>query len=195
MTEQVIQIENKSSEMLNAIPKLRRNNSKLGNEDGIILIIVLITLLLLSILGTSLLDSTTSELKITGNSRNNQVAFYAADAALQFAQTYSPIYLSLNGSTTTWPATGGHSLNSSFVNGIDTGTSFNLITLPNNATAQVKVEFVGSGNLPSGYGTQEDSSMSGSSFKANYFVTTAIATEPNNSSATIEAQIAKVVPQ
>ncbi|MBW4054433.1 MAG: hypothetical protein HIU83_03325 [Proteobacteria bacterium] len=196
MTEQVMQSESKSKEVLKPVLRLRRNGSSLDNEDGIVLIIVLITLLLLSILGTTLLDSTTSELKITGNSHNNQVAFYSADAALQFAETYSQIYLSLNGNTTTWPAAGGHSLNSNFAEGVATGTSYNVITLPNNSTVQVKVEFVGSGNLPPGYGTQEDSSLGGStSFKANYFVSTAIATEPNNSSATIEAQIAKVVPQ
>lgn len=196
MTEQVMQTESESADALNQVPIHCRNSSVLGNEDGIVLIIVLITLVLLSLLGTSLLDSTTTELKITGNRRNNQVAFYAADAALQFAQSYGPIYLLLNGTTTVWPAPGeGHSLDSSFTDGAATLTDYNTITLPNNATAQVKVEYIGSGNIPPGYGTQEDSSMSGSSFKANYFVTTAIATEANNSSATIEAQVAKVVPQ
>lgn len=172
--------------------------SRLGNQDGVVLIIVLITMMLLSILGVTLLDSTTSELKINGNSRNNQVSFYAADAALQFAQSYSNIYLTLYGTTTTWPAAGaGHELTSSFT---DTSTStgdYNRIILPGTTTTvQVKVELTGTGNLPAGFGIQEDSSLGGgTSFKANYFVVTAIANGPNNSSATVESQIAKVIPQ
>ena len=179
----------------NSVPQ--GTGGHLGNEQGVVLIIVLVTILLLSLLGITLLDSTTSELKIVGNGKNNQAAFYDADAALTFAQTYSGIYTQLNSTNTVWPAPGaGHQLQADFSDGQATQSDYNQITLPSGDTALVKVELSSSGTLPAGFGTQEDSSISGgTSFKANYFVITAISSGPNNSSVVLESQIAKIVPQ
>lgn len=55
----------------------------LCNEEGAALIIVLAMLLLLMILGATLLSSSTTELRIAGNYRNTQEAFYSADAVLE----------------------------------------------------------------------------------------------------------------
>jgi Tfp pilus assembly protein PilX len=180
--------------------------SKLDNQDGIVLIIVLITMLLLTLLGASLMDGTTSELKIAGNASSNQIAFYSADAALNFAESFDQIYTSLSNSSPVWPAAGqGVYYNSASSPALAKTTTpntsnlnFNAIVLPNGVTALVKVQKLSTGNLPPGYGTQESSSLSGtSSFVANYFVVTATAAPNPNSGAsvTVESQIAKVVPQ
>lgn len=189
------------------------SGSKLDNQDGMVLIIVLITLVLLTFLGATLIDSTTSELKIAGNARNTQDAFYSADAALNFVETYDQIYTALSSSSPSWPSNStGTYLNSaanptlgsngaatsSTTLGAKFGNSYNAIVLPNGDTAFVQVKFVGTGNVPPGYGTQESSSLSGTtSFIANYVVATATASPNNNSGAsvTVEAQFAKIVPQ
>lgn len=56
------------------------------NERGAALIIVLVMLVLLSILGATVLTSSTSELSIAGNFKVAQETFFSADAALEFAQ-------------------------------------------------------------------------------------------------------------
>lgn len=168
------------------------------NERGAALIIVLIMLLLLIILGTSLFTSSVTEIKVAGNYRNNLEAFFSADAAVEFATTYSAIYTSLNGTTASWPAPGqGKILNGSFaVTGVnaDPFKDYNRITIPGtNDTAQVKVELVKSrGNPPPGYGFQEDA---GAGPKFNQFVVTVVANGPNNARSDIESGVMRIVPE
>ncbi len=64
--------------------KENRKTIAMSNEKGIILIIVLVMLLLLSILGSFVLTSTTSELRISGNYRNTQEAFYNTDGSIEY---------------------------------------------------------------------------------------------------------------
>ena len=60
----------------------------------------------------------------------------------------------------------------------------------------MQVTLQGSGKLPAGTGTQEDAGLSpGTSFKANNFVMNIIAYGPNNSTAQIESQLARIVQQ
>ena len=180
------------------------------NERGAALIIVLIMLLLLSILGATMLASSTTELKITGNYRNGEEAYYTAESAVSFALTYAPIYTTLIGNTNVWPAPGAGAVldANNFTAGVaNNGTdnltgqqhdpNYNQITIPGaNTTADVKVEFLSTGKLPAGTGTQEDSGLSpGTGFKANNFAVNVIAYGPNNSQARVEVQVAKVVQQ
>jgi Tfp pilus assembly protein PilX len=174
----------------------------LGNENGVALVLVLIMLLLLSILGATMLASSTSELKITGNYRNGEVSFYTAEAAVSFALTYSQIYTTLFGATTVWPAANGGVVldpNTFAATGPPNtnNPNYNNITIPGTTnTADVKVEFLSSGKLPPGTGSQEDSGLSpGSGFKANNFAVSVIAYGPNNSQAQVESQVAKIVQQ
>jgi hypothetical protein len=159
-------------------------------------------LLLLIILGTSLMTSSVTELKVAGNYRNNLETFFAADAAVEFAVTHGAIYTSLYGTATTWPAPGqGKVLDGSFaVTGAnaDPYKDFNQIAIPGTRDkAQVKVEMVKSrGNPPPGYGFQEDAGIGGGGgFKANQFAVTVIANGPNNARADIESGAARIVPQ
>lgn len=179
--------------------------SEFGKERGAALIVVLVILLLLSILGATMLDSTTSELKIAGNYRNSEEAFYAAEAALTFGMTHESIYTNLYGTTTTWPAPGAgrvldendFSVTADANDEEGHSNDYNQIKIPGtNNTADVKVEFVGTGNLPAGTGSQEDSGLSaGSGFKANNFTVSVIAFGPNNARVNIEYMAAKAIPQ
>jgi len=184
--------------------------SAAGNERGAALIIVLVMLLLLSILGASMLATSTTELKIAGNYRNSEESFYTADAAMEIARTFSGIYTNDFTSNPVWPASGsGKILSASFALGAANVTNnmnpdfddYNRMTFTgangNQNTADIKVELVGSGNPPPGTGVQEDSEVgSGStSFKANYFAISVIAYGPNKNIVKLESQTARIVPK
>jgi hypothetical protein len=89
--------------------------ASIGNERGMALVLALVMLALLGILGVWALDTATTDLKISGNFRTTQNAFYAADgglgyttnrATLQAVQNYGPgwsspiININSSGSTT-----------------------------------------------------------------------------------------------
>jgi hypothetical protein len=183
----------------------------IGNERGVAIIIVLMMLLLLSIIGASMLATSTSELKIAGNYRNNEEAFYTADAAMEFAHVFSDIYTNDFGTNPIWPIPGlGKNLGSDFAETHGANTTnymnpdfanYNRITFTgangNVNKADVKVELTGSGNPPAGSGIQEDSGISpgSTSYKANYFAVSVIAYGPNNTTAKLESQVAKIVQQ
>jgi Tfp pilus assembly protein PilX len=182
-----------------------RASAGIDNERGMALIIVMVMLVLLSILGATMLASSTSDLKIAGNYRNSEESFYTAEAALEFGQTFDTIYTTcFPGGASSWPTSGnGTVLNTNnFSSGATNNTSphnadYNQIAIPGtNVTADVKVDFVGTGALPKGIGTQEDAGLGpGTSFKANNFVVNAIAYGQNNSQAKLESELARIVPQ
>jgi len=53
----------------------------LKNEDGFVLVIALIMMVLLTLLGVSASTTTEIEIQIAGNERSHGIAFYAAEAA------------------------------------------------------------------------------------------------------------------
>ena len=179
------------------------------NEDGMALILVLVVVLLLSLLGTTMLGNSNSELSIAGNYRNSAAAFYAAEAGMAFGTTYDAIYSALyvgGAGVTQWPAPGTGAIldPNNFSSGANSpDRNYNRITIPGTGSgnipvqsADVKVELLGSGKLPTGTGTQEDSGLSpGTGFKANNFVVTVIGNGPNNSKAMVETQVARIVQQ
>jgi hypothetical protein len=178
---------------------IKRNNIsgplfRVDNEQGAALLIVLVMLMLLTILSATLFTASTSEVRIAGNYRNSLETFSAADAAVEFALTYSRIYTLLDPVTTSWPAAGsGKVLDDSFqpTAKASLDTNYNQITIPGtNNTAQVKVELVKyKGPLPPGIGTEEET------FKANVFAVSVIANGPNNARTDIEAEAARIVLQ
>ncbi|CAG0941388.1 hypothetical protein ANRL1_00528 [Anaerolineae bacterium] len=174
--------------------------SRLADERGAALLIVLVMLLLLTILGATLFTSTTTEIKIAGNFRNTLETFQAADAAAEFAMLYGTIYSSIiPGNTTSWPKAGeGIILKDDLINsdGPNTKSDFNRITIPGtNVQADIKVDLVAAGkNPPPGY--QEDAGVGAGvepSFKSNVFAITVEAEGPNEAKAEIEAGMARVV--
>lgn len=170
------------------------------NEDGVALITVLIVLLLLAILGATVLTSSTSELKIVGNYRNMQNAFFTTDAAVEFAVTNGSIYTALiPGTMESWPKAGeGVVLDA---NGNPTATessdpNYNEIAI-GGGTAKIKVDYIESGAVPPGSGSEVDVGLgSGTGFKANYFTVDVIgSTQANNAQVEIESHIARIIPK
>ncbi len=176
--------------------------SGLNNENGIALITVLVVLMLLCILGATVLTTSTSELRIVGNYRNLQEAFFSADAAVEFAITSGTIYTNIiPGGTESWPVAGqGKVLDA---NGEPTSTAssdashnYNELTISGNNKALVKVDYIETGAVPAGTGSEVDAGMgSGGGFKANYFNVSVIGKGPNNSQTEIESYVARIVPK
>lgn len=170
-----------------------------GNERGMALIIVLIMLLLLSILGATILTSTTSDLRITGTTRNVENTFFTADAAMEYAESSDLIYSALIPDTTQanhiWPPAGG----GDWPLGNSTDPSFKTYKTVQvgNQTAEVKVEYLNTGPVPAGMGSQTDSGLgSGTGFQANYYVVSVVAMGTNNDSRMeLESQVIKIVPK
>lgn len=67
--------------------KVLRNNPQ--HQTGTVLAASLIILLVLTIIGVSSLSTSTLQEKITGNFRDREIAFQAAEAALAYAESYA----------------------------------------------------------------------------------------------------------
>lgn len=142
---------------------------RISDERGAALILVLIMMLLLTIIGATLLTSSITDLQIAGNYRNNEEAFYQADAAIEFAQTSGTIY------TTIIPG----------VVDVYTGS----LDLKNGKPpVEYKVQYIGSGAPPAGSGNDD-------TFQANFYVVEATGTSANNSKVETESEIARLVPK
>ncbi len=169
----------------------------LDNENGVALILVLVVLVLLSILGFTVLTTSTSELRIVGNNRNMQTAFFAADSAVDFAYTNSAIYSSLVPGTDSWPAPNSGKILDQYGNptGDSPDKNYNQVTV-GGQKALVKVSYVETGALPPGTGSEVDAGIgSGGGFKANYYSVSVKGSGPNNSQVEIDSYVARVVPK
>jgi hypothetical protein len=62
-----------------------KNTIPLSNEQGSILLIALVLLVVMGIFGSILTATSTTEQKISGNYRSHQESFYAADRAVEYA--------------------------------------------------------------------------------------------------------------
>jgi hypothetical protein len=56
-----------------------------GNERGMALVIALVMLVLLTMLGAWALDTSSTDLRISGNYKTTQIAYYAAEAGVGYA--------------------------------------------------------------------------------------------------------------
>ncbi len=151
----------------------------LGNERGMVLILAIVMLMLLTILGILSISTSTSELHIAGNDRNNNTAFYTADAANDYGQINDSIYTALTGTATSWPQTG---------TGNGTNQDYNSVTV-GYQKADVKVQFISRGQLPPGSG--DDPEL----FQAFYYVVSVSGAGPNNTKVQLESQVARIAPK
>ena len=148
------------------------------SERGVALIIALVMLVLLTILGAWVLNSASTDIHISGNYRNNQQAFYAGDAAINYLTNSNTL-------TTAYTAM--------------TGTNYSY-TLPSPLTMSVMsqatgtVEFLRSGPLPLGSAYDADVDYNGNpQFHGLYFNIQTSGTGMNNAQAVIEAGVVQVV--
>ena len=148
-----------------------------GNERGMALVLALVMIVLLTILGAWALGTSSTDLKIAGNSRNTQNAFYSADAALAYAAnpdtlTTAFLYTLATGSTAKWSQV------------ISIGTF----------TANATVEYLGSGPLPAGSIYDGDLDVNGNpKFHGLYFAVNTEGKAANNADVAVESSVVQVV--
>lgn len=178
---------------------LQSATKTLGNQRGMALIVTLGIMAVLSILGALLLNTTTTEIKISRNYRDAQQAMYVAERAIEYAYERA---------TTT---TGEVDL----INGLDSSGNPHIdnieIDIDGDGTVDAGLEanpafgsaghdpdknrlrFVGVGPPPIGSGSDA------SKFKANYYIVRATGVYPlavaNPARSTIIAEAGRVVPK
>ena len=128
---------------------MRTRHERFGNEDGVALIIALLSMMLLTALGAAVIMVSNTETKIAGNYRNSQEALYAADAAAE--RVVQDLLM-----IPRWNDILAGSAKSAFVDGTvtglktlsgggrvtlcDNGQGFNCATSPMTATGQLQQE-------------------------------------------------------
>lgn len=163
----------------NILPSGRR----LLNQRGAALIVAISLLAIMSILGTILISSTTTEISLTSNTRNHIRAFNTADRAIEYAMQRAT--LTTAATDLYVDADAGGTLHRDY---IDLG---NAVLEP--VVGENTVEFVGSGPPPPGFASDAGE------FKANFHLIKVVAIAPDTatypSRVTIKSQIAKIVPK
>jgi hypothetical protein len=161
-------------------PAARRS---VGNERGMALILVLVMLALLGILGSMALDTSTTDLKISGNFRSNQYAFYAADGGVGYV-TNPNILPAVYNYGEGWQAK--DTLNNTiFI--VDSATNSNF---------KAYVPSLLQGPMPQGGGPASiyDSDVGQSGWHGVYTAVTSTGTAVNNALVVVEAVVAQAVP-
>jgi len=158
------------------IPALR----SVGNERGMALILALLMLTLLGILGIWALDTSTTDLKIAGNFRSNQYAFYAADAGVGYVTNANMLLAVYN-----------------FAYGSPGWTSGNVsVDVSTSSTCSASVPTIFRGPLPQGGGASViyDADIGSSGWHGVYTAVTSAGSAVNHSTAVIDAVVVQAVP-
>jgi Tfp pilus assembly protein PilX len=163
-------------EMIVGYEGKRRAPSFIGyarNERGIALVIALGVMVLLTILGAWVLNTASTDLRIAGNVRNYQIAFYNAEAGLEYAKSIGQL-----------SATYDQSLYSALPHGWDIGSAggnskfWTRVALPTTTGPNTKTE-----------ANWEDAS--GGRFKGLFYVINSTGTN-NNASVVLQAGVQSV---
>jgi hypothetical protein len=163
-------------------------HSCLQNERGIALVFTLLMLTLMSILGVLALSTATSEIGISSNFKTSQEAFYAAERGVEYAITNQNIYdrpiadFPVNLSNNDVSVDTDHETN------IAVGTGYGRSGLQDDGAVN-QVEYIGSGPLPPGSGSDP------TYFQSRFYAIDVTGQGPGNASVRVEAQVARIVPK
>lgn len=155
---------------------MKRFAQRLHNQRGTALALVLIMLALMSILGAMALDTASVEVKVSGNYRAAQEAFYAADRGAAYAQA-------------------------NLADNFDLSTVKNQIKVPQGGGLDPKkvsgVDHLATRAAPAGSGSDV---TTGSGFQARYFGITVHGAYPDQNNpyparTEVETQVARIVPK
>jgi PilX N-terminal len=165
------------------------------NERGIALLLALVMLVILGILGTWALDTTSTELKIAGNFRTEQYAFYAANAGIGFvtnANTLASVYNYNNGQ----PGWGTFVFPISPTGNTPYGIRVDVSTNSTFTAGVAGVASLVSGPLPPNGSRASiyDADVGGSGWHGIYSAVTSTGFSSNNAMAVVEAVVAQAVP-
>jgi PilX N-terminal len=154
-----------------ATPRLLK---PLANERGVALLLALAMLAIMTVIGVFALDTSTTEVQISGNYRTSQEAFFAADRAMMF---------------------GLGNANFLFDPTDSTKNTRNMVNLTSNEKTANYIVSAGTGNssLKSGsieciYTGPDLADGNSSDTKVAYYLINAVVGGPNGSEARVEAQ-------
>jgi Tfp pilus assembly protein PilX len=152
-----------------------------GDERGMALILVLVMMLLISLLGTVIFTTSTTEVQISRNYRLKESAFYAAERAMEYAQADSAIYNVIGD--------GAVQVNRTTADVTDIEMTVDLTVANDTSDASASVEYLTGGNPP------RNSGVDVTQYMAHYYLVNATGTGAGNSSAEIEAVVAEILPR
>ena len=111
----------------------------LRSEKGMVLIVTMVMLVMLTMLGVYALSTSTTELHIAGNYRNEQIAFYNCNEAEAYGPNHQAILTHIVPNV---------------VNSFPSGTTFQPVVMPSGATGQTqyRVEYICTSQAPPGLG-------------------------------------------
>ncbi len=164
--------QNQKSRIINSI-------SCFNNEKGTALVLTMFVLVLISIMGVFSLSTTSTDLRITGNVKRANEAFYAAERGVEYASANSIIYTTI----------GENDYCVNLVGCTTDVVTTDLEDADGSSDAAVSVSFLYDGPPPVGSGT--DATI----FKANYFLIGSTGTGTMSSQKVIDTQVAKIVPK
>jgi len=155
-------------------PVIKRS---VGNERGMALILALVMLTLLGILGALALDTSTTDLKISGNFRSEQYAFYAGDGGVGYVSNPNTL-VSVYNTGKGWSA-----------NNIS-------VDLSTRSTFSASVTSFLQGPIPQGGGAASiyDADIGSGGWHGVYTGITSTGASVNNAVIVIEAVVAQAVP-
>jgi hypothetical protein len=151
-----------------------------GNERGVALILALVMLSLLTILGAWALDTSSTDLKIAGNYRGAQYAFYAAEGGVGFTTNPNTLAAVYNYSS------GGPGWSSNNIS----------VDLSTKSSFTASVPSLLQGPLPPNGSNASifDADVGGSGWHGVYTAVTSTGVAENNSIVVLEAVVAQAVP-
>lgn len=154
-----------------------------SNERGIALVIAISLLAVMSILGAMLITASTSEIKLSGNYRNNREAFYAAERGLAYAmQEITDNDFTVNNTTIDLSA------DAAAIDAVRIGNA-GMSTTPGAST----VTFIGTTDPPAEFRSDA------SSFETRNFIVTTSGVAPlnatNPSRIVVSAHVSRLVPK
>lgn len=159
----------------------------LGNQRGIALILAISMLAIMSVLGAMALSTSSTEIGLSGNYRTNQLAFYSAQRAVEYAMTNGDIYNAI-GTGSIDLETGNHPTN--IAGGTADGRGLFLAASDtDDGPTDNKVSYQFASSLPPGSGSDP------TYFEARYYLINVTGEGPNNSIKAIEAQVGRIVPK
>ncbi len=146
----------------------------LSNERGVALLLALAMLAIMTVIGVFALDTSTTEVQISGNYRTSQEAFFAADRAVMFGLGQARFPFNLADPTK-------NKVNMAELS-IDGKTADTIVSAG-----------TGSSNLKSGeieciYMGPDQAGGNGAESKVGYYLINATVAGPNGSEARVEAQ-------
>ena len=120
-------------------------HGKAASQSGVVLVISLIMLLLLTLIGVTGMQTTSLEEKMSGNLRDKNLAFQAAESALRAAENSLSIALPIAGTVGFYSYTSTTSLADSVISAGSFWTNGLASNPPTVATSTVTTDMLGNG--------------------------------------------------